>query len=65
MTPEEQELRIERQAICEVEKVPQPEIDRIFDAYPSIYGAEAPEYRLKTMNGRKGIQGQPQGKKAA
>lgn len=57
MTSQEREAREDRQAICEVEKVPQSEIDRIFDAYPSIYGEEEPEYRLKTFIGRRVRQG--------
>jgi len=65
MTPAQKELREERQAICRVEKVPQSEIDRIFDAYPSIYGVEATEYRLKTFIGRRVRQGQPQEGKTA
>lgn len=55
MTDEQRELREERQAICEVEKVPKPEIERIFFSYPSLYGIQPTEYSLETVNGRKPI----------
>ena len=63
MTPDQRELREERQAICEADHIPQSEIERIFDAYPSIYGIQRIEYSLETIIGRRVIQGQPQDKK--
>ena len=39
MTDAQQEARDERTAICEADHVPQEEIQKIFRAYPWLFGA--------------------------
>jgi hypothetical protein len=41
MTEDQNELRIERRAICEADKVPEEAIQAIFKSHPQIYGIEA------------------------
>lgn len=40
MTDIQQEARTERRAICEADHVPEEEIQKIFKAYPWLFGAE-------------------------
>lgn len=43
MTEIQRENREERRAICEVEKIPESEIQSVFREYPAIFGIESRE----------------------
>jgi len=46
LTTDQKELREERRAICQAEKVAPAEIEHIFNCYPGVYGTEETALRL-------------------
>ena len=49
MTEDQQELRAERQAICQTSRVPQEEIEKIFKRFPELYGIADYEEKQASM----------------
>ena len=49
MTAEQQEMRLERAAICTAEGVSEADIERIFKSRLDLYGIEAEQWKQESL----------------